>query len=77
MVAFDDVEKRFPEGNKVPDALYRKGMALLKIGEQTSQEQTYAGAAREIFARIVKEHPRSPRVAEAERQLESLSREKN
>ncbi len=30
-VAFEDVVKKYPEGNKVPDALYRQGIALLEI----------------------------------------------
>lgn len=72
VLTFQDVVKRFPEGNKVPDALYRQGIALLEIGEQTEDEETYTAAARQIFERIVREHPQSERVAEAERQLEAL-----
>jgi tol-pal system protein YbgF len=72
VLTFEDVVNRFPEGNKVPDALYRQGIALLEIGEQTRDEETYNAAAREIFKRIVREHPQSERVAEAQRQLEAL-----
>ena len=72
VLAFDDVVKRYPDGNKVPDALYRQGIALLEIGDRTGQASTYRPAARQIFERLVNEHPSSERVAEARRQLEKL-----
>lgn len=73
VLAFDDVVKRYPEGNKVPDALYRQGVALVEIGDQSGQQDTYRPAARQIFERLVAEHPDSERVPEARRQLEKLS----
>ncbi|MFI5314707.1 MAG: tol-pal system protein YbgF [Myxococcota bacterium] len=69
-VAFDRVVKRFPKGNKVPDALYRQGVSLQEIGIRTGQQSTYAPAACQIFKRIADEYPSSDRVAEARRQLE-------
>ncbi|MEX2206344.1 MAG: tol-pal system protein YbgF [Myxococcota bacterium] len=69
-VAFDRVVKRFPEGNKVPDALYRQGVSLLEIGKRTKQQKTYTPAACQIFRRITDEYPNSERVPEARRQLE-------
>jgi tol-pal system protein YbgF len=69
-VAFDRVVKRFPKGNKVPDALYRQGVSLQEIGNRTGQQSTYAPAACSIFKRIADEYPSSERVAEARRQLE-------
>jgi tol-pal system protein YbgF len=74
VLAFADVVERFPAGNKVPDALYRQGMALLEIGRASGQEASYRPAAREIFERIVKQHPTSDRVAEAKLQLERMGR---
>lgn len=74
VLAFADVVERFPAGNKVPDALYRQGVALLEIGRASGQEASYRPAAREIFERIVKQHPTSDRVAEAKLQLERLAR---
>lgn len=73
VLTFQDVVKRFPAGNKVPDALYRQGIALLEIGEQNQERATYNVAARQIFEKIVRDYPRSDRVAEAQRQLEALS----
>ncbi len=72
VLAFDDVVKRYPEGNKVPDALYRQALALLEIGERSGQRETYQPAARQIFERLVDEYPDSDRVPEAQRQLEKL-----
>ena len=69
-VAFDRVVKRFPNGNKVPDALYRQGVSLQEIGNRTGQQSTYGPAACQIFKRIANEYPNSERVAEARRQLE-------
>jgi tol-pal system protein YbgF len=69
-VAFDRVVKRFPKGNKVPDALYRQGVSLQEIGNRTGQQSTYAPAACSIFKRIADEYPSSERVSEARRQLE-------
>ena len=69
-VAFDRVVKRFPNGNKVPDALYRQGVSLQEIGLRTNQKATYGPAACQIFKRIADEYPSSERVSEARRQLE-------
>jgi len=69
-VAFDRVVKRFPNGNKVPDALYRQGVSLQEIGTRTGQQSTYGPAACQIFKRITDDYPNSERVAEARRQLE-------
>jgi len=69
-VAFDRVVKRFPNGNKVPDALYRQGVSLQEIGLRTNQKSTYGPAACQIFKRIADEYPSSERVSEARRQLE-------
>ncbi len=72
VLAFEDVTKRFPQGNKVADALYRQGVALIEIGKKNDDEGTYNEAARQIFDRIVRDHPQSERVPEAKRQLEKL-----
>ncbi|MEE8313913.1 MAG: tol-pal system protein YbgF [Myxococcota bacterium] len=72
VLVFEDVVKRYPDGNKVPDALYRQGRALLEIGARSQQAATYAPAARQVFERIVLEHPDSERVLEAKRELERL-----
>lgn len=66
ILRFDDVVKRYPEGNKAPDALFRQGEVLLELGP------AYQQAARDVFERVVSEYPDSPRADEARRQLELL-----
>jgi tol-pal system protein YbgF len=72
VLTFDEVAKTYPDGNKVADAHYRQGIALMEIGRRTQQEKTYNAAAREIFEKIVNQYPNSDRVPEARRQLEKL-----
>ena len=71
-VTFDQVTQDYPGGNKVPDALYRQGVALREIGAQKGERSTYDAAAAEVFRRIVSDHPESERVDETQRQLEEL-----
>lgn len=66
IVRFDDVVRNYPKGNKAADALYRQGESLLKLGPG------YSKAASKAFERVVKEYPDSPRVEEAQKQLELL-----
>ena len=73
VLTFEDVTKRYPKGNKAPDALYRQAIAIIEIGRRTRQEASYAAAAREILERIVRDYPESDRVPEARRQLEKLN----
>jgi tol-pal system protein YbgF len=72
VLTFDEVARTYPDGNKVADAHYRQGIALMEIGRRTQQEKTYNAAAREIFEKIVNQFPNSDRVPEAQRQLEKL-----
>jgi tol-pal system protein YbgF len=72
-VTFERVHKEFPEGNKVPDALYRQAVALVEIGRQKGEQAEYDAAAREVLQRILDEYPRSERADEARTQLEKLS----
>ncbi len=66
VLRFDDVVNRYPSGNKAPDALYRQGEALMRMGPG------YGSAAGKAFERVVKEYPGSARAAEAKRQLDLL-----
>jgi tol-pal system protein YbgF len=72
-VAFEEVVRRYPDGNKVPEALYRQGIALLKIGESAG-DVAYRSVARQIFERIVAEYAESEQAPQARRQLETLKR---
>ncbi len=64
VLRFDDVVRNYPTGNRAPDALYRQGESLLKLGPGFHE------AARRAFERVLKEYPDSARAAEARKQLE-------
>lgn len=66
ILRFDDVVKDYPKGERAPDALYRQGEALLKLGPR------YGKAAGKAFERVVDEYPRSARGVEARKQIELL-----
>ena len=67
VLRFDDVVRNYPTGNKAPDALYRQGETLLKMGEG------FHHAAKQAFKRVLNEYPDSARAREATRQLELIS----
>jgi tol-pal system protein YbgF len=66
VLRFDDVVARYPAGKRAPDALYRQGEALLRLGPG------YGKAAGKAFERVIEEYPGSARAPEAEKQLELL-----
>ncbi len=66
VLRFDDVVARYPQGTRAPDALYRQGEALLRLGPN------YGKAASKAFERVVREYPDSARALEAKKQLEVL-----
>jgi tol-pal system protein YbgF len=66
VLRFDDVVARYPTGKRAPDALYRQGEALLRLGPG------YGRAAGKAFERVIEEYPDSARAPEAEKQLELL-----
>ena len=67
VLRFDDVVRNYPTGNRAPDALYRQGESLLKLGPGFHE------AAKRAFERVLKEYPDSARAAEAKKQLEARS----
>jgi len=66
ILRFDDVAGRYPTSGKAPEALYRQGEALLRLGPR------YGRAARRAFERVINEYPNSARVEQAKRQLELI-----
>ena len=66
VVRFNAVVSVYPESPKAPDALYRQGESLLKLGPKFHE------AARTVFKRVQKDYPDSARAAEAAQQLERL-----
>ncbi len=67
VLRFDDVVRNYPTGNKAPDALYRQGESLLRLGPG------FREAAKRAFERVVKEYPDSARASEAKQQLDLYS----
>ncbi|MBW2275294.1 MAG: tol-pal system protein YbgF [Deltaproteobacteria bacterium] len=67
VLRFDDVVRNYPSGNKAPDALYRQGESLLKLGPGFQE------AAKRAFERVIKEYPDSALAPKAERQLEMIA----
>lgn len=64
ILAFDAVLERFPENNKTPDAMYMKGMSLLKSGQRTQ-----AGAE---FLQVLQKYPTSEVATKARAQRRAL-----
>ena len=60
--SFQEAVERFPTGNKVPDALYKAGQALERLGD--------LDAARASYEMVVE---RFPETGAAERAAERLS----
>jgi tol-pal system protein YbgF len=61
---FDLLLEKFQENNKTPDALYMKGLTLMKMGKRT------AGASE--FREVVRRFPRSEVATKARAQLKAM-----
>ena len=66
VLRFDDVVRQYPQGNRAPDALYRQGESLLKLGTG------FREAATRAFERVLNEYPDAARAPEAKRQIEII-----
>jgi len=64
LAEFDAVLEKYPENNKTPDALYMKGLTLVKLGRKTE-------GARE-FRDLLQRYPDSDLATKAKSQLKSL-----
>jgi tol-pal system protein YbgF len=64
IAAFDMVLERFPENSKTPDAMYMKGMALLKSTQRTE-------AAKE-FQSLIQKYPNAEVSSKARQQRKAL-----
>jgi tol-pal system protein YbgF len=63
--AFNVVIERYPEGNKVTQAIYKKGMALEKLDQKS--------AATKEFRMLLTRYPNSPEAKLAAQELSKLS----
>ncbi|MBN1833115.1 MAG: tol-pal system protein YbgF [Deltaproteobacteria bacterium] len=64
IAAYEEVKKKYPEGNKVPDAMLKQAMAFLEKGDETG--------ARILLKRIVSAFPESDQAKVSEQRLETL-----
>jgi tol-pal system protein YbgF len=64
IAAYEDVKKKYPEGNKVPDAMLKQAMAFLEKGDEIS--------TRILLKRIVSAFPESDQARVAEQRLATL-----
>lgn len=65
IVAFDDVIKKYPKGNKIPSALLKQGLAFYKLGDKTN--------ATLLLQKVVKAYPSSNQAKIARKELEKLT----
>lgn len=64
LAAFREVVSRYPEGNKVPDALLKAGQSLERLGDQES--------ARRSYQELLDSFPNSAAALVAEERLQAL-----
>ena len=62
--AYEEVKKKYPKGNKVPDAMLKQAMAFLEIDDKTS--------TRILLKRIISTFPESDQAKVAEQRLKTL-----
>jgi tol-pal system protein YbgF len=65
-VAYQQVEQRYPKGDRVPAALYKLGMTYEKLGDKPS--------ARATFQRLQQKYPRSGEAKLADERLKELGK---
>jgi TolA-binding protein len=64
ILSFQDVVKKYPKGNKVPNALLRQAQAFLEIKDKTSAEV--------LFKKVVKNHPGTSEATIAQKKLDAM-----
>ena len=64
ILEYDEVVKKFPKGNKVPDALLRQGLAFIEIRNTAS--------AKLILKEVIRRFPKSNQAAQARKKLNKI-----
>ena len=65
LIAYQDVIKKYPKGNKVPNAMLRQAAAFLEMGEKDS--------AKILLRRITKRYPKTREAQIAEKKIKTLN----
>ena len=64
LAAFRDTVRLHPRGNKAPDALYKTGILLERLGDLSGARDSYLG--------LLSDYPLSPLTDQARARLERL-----
>ncbi len=64
IIAYDDVLKKFPKGDKIPSALLKQALCWLKLGDKTF--------AQSLLKRVIREHPRTQQAKIAKEKLKGV-----
>ncbi len=64
ILEYEKAITKYPEGSKVPAALYKQGLAFLELGDKAN--------ARNLFKRVTERYPRSEQAEMAKKKLEAM-----
>lgn len=64
IIAYDDVLKKFPKGDKIPSALLKQALCWLNLGDKTF--------AQSLLKRVIREHPRTQQAKIAKEKLRGI-----
>ena len=64
ILEYEKVMVKYPEGDKVPSALLKQGLAFLELGDKTN--------ARSLLRRVVERYPKTEQAEIAKKRLESI-----
>jgi tol-pal system protein YbgF len=64
ILEYEKAITKYPEGSKVPAALFKQGLAFLELGDKAN--------ARNLFKRVVERYPRSEQAEMAKKKLDTM-----
>jgi tol-pal system protein YbgF len=70
ILAFDEVERQYPDGDKVPAALLKQGFAFAELGNKG--DARFKVDARLILQKLIERYPQSEEAVKARQKLKTL-----
>jgi tol-pal system protein YbgF len=64
IIAYDDVVKKFPKGDKIPSAMLKQALCWLELGDKTF--------AQSLLKRVIREHPNTQQAKIANEKLRAI-----
>jgi tol-pal system protein YbgF len=64
ILEYEKAIAKYPEGDKIPAALFKQAYAFLELGDKTN--------ARNLFKRVIEKYPQSEQAAIAKKKLETI-----